>query len=182
MVAGQSILSRRATTRPEIQVVCLPATALMKLVVQPVPYVIKGDATGKITGRTWDDAKEPFADYIIDQITQDYIPEFRNKILKRVVHSPKDIETLIPSAPRGTITHGAFVPYQSGSMRPIPEMGNYRSPISNVYLCGLRQSPGSGGDHGTWKKRSPGHPIPISISISPRPTRRNNTLSSPMGQ
>ena len=121
-----------------------PGKGLMKLVLQPVPYVIKDDATGRITGRTWDEAKEPFADYIIDQITRDYIPNFRNKILKRVVHSPTDIEALMPSAPRGTITHGAFVPYQSGSMRPIPEMGNYRSPITNVYLCGSGSHPGAG--------------------------------------
>ena len=121
-----------------------PGKGLMKLVLQPVPYVIKGDATGRITGRTWDEAKEPFADFVIDQITREYIPNFRDKILKRVVHSPKDIEELMPSAPRGTITHGAFVPYQSGSLRPIPEMGNYKSPITNVYLCGSGSHPGAG--------------------------------------
>ena len=121
-----------------------PSKGLMKLVVQPVPYIIKGDATGRITGRTWDEAKESFADYIIDQIARDYIPNFRDKILKRIVHSPRDIEKLMPSAPRGTITHGAFVPYQSGSMRPIPEMGNYKSPVTNVYLCGSGSHPGAG--------------------------------------
>ena len=117
---------------------------LMKLILQPVPYTIKGDATGKVSGRNWDKAKEPFADYVIDLITRDYIPNLKENILKRVVHSPKDIEELMPSAPRGTITHGAFVPYQSGSMRPIPEMGNYRSPIANVYLCGSGSHPGAG--------------------------------------
>ena len=121
-----------------------PGKGLMKFVVQPVPYVIKGDATGKIRGRTWDEAKEPFADFLIDQFSREYSPNFQNKILKRVVHSPKDIEELMPSAPRGTITHGAFVPYQSGSMRPIPEMGHYRSPITNVYLCGSGSHPGAG--------------------------------------
>jgi len=117
---------------------------LMKLVVQPVPYVIQGDATGKVRGRTWNEAKEPFADYVIEGLTQDYIPDLRNKILKRVVHSPMDLEELMPSAPRGTITHGAFVPYQTGSMRPIPEMAQYRSPVSNVYLCGSGSHPGGG--------------------------------------
>ena len=121
-----------------------PGKALMKLVLQPVPYIIKGDATGKISGRTWSEAKEPFADYVIDIITRDYIPNLKDKILKRVTHSPQDIEALMPSAPRGTITHGAFVPYQAGSMRPIPEMGNYRSPVSNVYLCGSGSHPGAG--------------------------------------
>ncbi|GJL59943.1 MAG: dehydrogenase [Nitrospirales bacterium] len=117
---------------------------LMKLVVQPVPYIIRGDATGRIAGRTWSEAKEPFADYIIDCITRDSIPNLRGKILKRVVHSPEDLEKLMPSAPRGTITHGAFKPYQMGSMRPIPEMGQYRSPVRNVYLCGSGSHPGAG--------------------------------------
>ena len=121
-----------------------PGKGLMKLVVQPVPYVIKGDATGRVTARNWNEAKEPFADYVIDLITRDYIPDLRDKILKRVVHSPNDLEEIMPSAPRGTITHGAFVPYQMGAMRPIPEMGNYRSPVTNVYLCGSGSHPGAG--------------------------------------
>ena len=117
---------------------------LMKLVVQPIPYEIKGDAAGKITGRNWNEVKEPFADHIIELTTRHYIPDLRNKILKRVVHSPWDIERMMPSALRGTNMHGAFVPYQMGAMRPIPEMGNYRSPITNVYLCGSGSHPGPG--------------------------------------
>ena len=116
---------------------------LMKLVVQPVPYEIKGDATGRIRRKTWDEVKEPFADFIIDHFTRNYIPNLGNTILKRVVHSPQDLERLMPSAPRGTITHGALLPYQMGAMRPIPEMGNYKSPISNVYLCGSGSHPGA---------------------------------------
>jgi beta-carotene ketolase (CrtO type) len=121
-----------------------PGKALMKLVVQPVPYVIKGDAAGKIRERNWNEAKEPFADRIIDLITRNYIPDLRNKIVKRVVHSPQDIERSLPTAIQGTNTHGAFVPYQIGAMRPIAEMGNYRSPITNVYLCGSGSHPGPG--------------------------------------
>lgn len=121
-----------------------PGKALMKLVVQPVPYVIKGDAEGKITDRNWKDVKEPFADHIIDLATRDYIPDLRDKIVKRVVHSPQDLEKILPSALQGTNTHGAFVPYQLGAMRPIPEMGNYRSPVTNVYLCGSGSHPGPG--------------------------------------
>ena len=44
----------------------------------------------------------------------------------------------------GTICHGAMLPYQTGSMRPIPEMGDYRSPVENVYLCGSGSHPGLG--------------------------------------
>jgi phytoene dehydrogenase-like protein len=37
-----------------------------------------------------------------------------------------------------------MVPYQMGAMRPIPELGEYRSPVSNVYLCGSGTHPGAG--------------------------------------
>jgi beta-carotene ketolase (CrtO type) len=121
-----------------------PGKGLMKLVVQPVPYLIKGDMARKIVGIRWNEVKEPFADRVIDMITRDYIPDFRDRIVKRVVHSPQDIEKLIPSAIQGTNSHGAFLPYQIGAMRPIPELGNYRSPVPNVYLCGSGSHPGPG--------------------------------------
>ena len=118
--------------------------ALMKFVVLSVPYVITGDATGKIAARTWDEAREPYADYLIELITGDYIPDLKAKILKRVAHSPVDISRRIISAVRGTLGQGAFVPYQSGALRPIPELGQYRTPVANVYLCSSGSHPGPG--------------------------------------
>jgi phytoene dehydrogenase-like protein len=118
--------------------------ALMKLVVQPVPYLIAGDAAGSISGTTWRVVKERYADRVIDQLSEDYVPDLRHHIACRVVQSPVDLETLLPSAPRGTTTHGAFLPYQVGAMRPIPEMGRYRSPVGNLYLCGSGSHPGGG--------------------------------------
>jgi beta-carotene ketolase (CrtO type) len=118
--------------------------ALMKFVVLSVPYVISSDATGKIPGRTWDEAREPYADYLIDLITANYIPDLKAKILKRVAHSPVDISRKIISAVRGTLGHGAFLPYQSGSLRPIPELGQYKTPVPNVYLCSSGNHPGPG--------------------------------------
>ena len=37
-----------------------------------------------------------------------------------------------------------MVPYQSGALRPIPELGHYRTPVANVYLCGSGTHPGAG--------------------------------------
>jgi beta-carotene ketolase (CrtO type) len=117
---------------------------VMKIVANNVPYIIKGDATGKITARSWQEAKEPYADLLIDLITADYISNLKRLILKRVVHSPVDMERRIPSAVRGTVTHGAFLPYQMGALRPIPELGHYRTPVDNVYLCASGSHPGGG--------------------------------------
>lgn len=118
--------------------------ALMKFVVLSVPYVIAGDATGKVAARTWDEAREPYTDYLIELITDNYIPDLKAKILKRVAHSPVDISRKIISAVRGTLGQGAFVPYQSGALRPIPELGQYRTPVANVYLCSSGSHPGPG--------------------------------------
>ena len=118
--------------------------ALMKFVVLSVPYIITADTTGRISGRTWDEAREPYADYLIDLITANYIPDLKAKILKRIAHSPVDISRRITSAVRGTLGHGAFLPYQNGSLRPIPELGGYKTPVSNVYLCGSGSHPGPG--------------------------------------
>jgi beta-carotene ketolase (CrtO type) len=117
---------------------------LKKFVVLGVPYEIKGDATGRIQGRNWDAAKDEYADYLIDGITADYMPNLKEKLLKREAHSPLDLERKLSSAVHGTICHGAMLPYQTGSMRPIPEMGDYRSPVENVYLCGSGSHPGPG--------------------------------------
>ncbi len=123
---------------------CPAGKAVMKLLVHNVPYEIRGDATGKIHGRTWDAVKEPYADYLIDYLTETYAPTLKRNILKRVVHSPVDMERLMVSAVHGTVTHGATLPYQIGSMRPLPELARYRAPIPNVYLCGSGSHPGAG--------------------------------------
>jgi phytoene dehydrogenase-like protein len=121
-----------------------PNNGLIKILVKCVPYEILGDAAGKITARTWDAAKEQYADRVMDLLNEYYIPNLKMSILKRVVHSPVDQERMVSSAVHGTELQGAFLPYQTGAMRPIPELGHYRTPISNVYLCGSGSHPGPG--------------------------------------
>jgi phytoene dehydrogenase-like protein len=72
------------------------------------------------------------------------MPDLKAKLLKRVAHFPLGRERKLSSAVYGTVCHGAMLPYQTGSMRPIAEMGNYRSPVDNVYLCGSGSHPGPG--------------------------------------
>ncbi len=118
--------------------------AVMKLIGLNVPYEIKGDSAGKIRGRTWDDVKEAYADRLIDLIEESYVPNLRNRILKRVVHSPVDMERAIPMRYAVPSATAHFLPYQSGSQRPLPELGRYRTPVPNVYLCGSGSHPGGG--------------------------------------
>jgi beta-carotene ketolase (CrtO type) len=117
---------------------------LMKFVAHYVPYRVTGDARGKIAGTNWDAIKDAYADTLIDFISEAFLPGLRDRIIARSVQSPVDLECRIPSAVHGTHQHGAYLPYQIGAMRPIPELGSYRSPIPNVYLCGAGSHPGSG--------------------------------------
>jgi beta-carotene ketolase (CrtO type) len=117
---------------------------LKKFVVLGVPYEIRGDAAGKVGLGHWDEVKNLYADYLIDMIEENYLPDLKMRLLKRKAHSPLDLERKLKSAVHGTICHGAMLPYQTGSMRPIPEMGGYRSPVENVYLRGSGSHPGPG--------------------------------------
>jgi phytoene dehydrogenase-like protein len=118
--------------------------SLMKLVVQPVPFEIRGDASGRVSGRTWDDAREPWADGIVAGLERDYLPGLRDRILARVVRDPVQTLAARLDTIRGCITHGAATPEQSGANRPIPELGQYRTPVAGVYLCGSGTHPGAG--------------------------------------
>ena len=117
---------------------------LLKIFIAPVPYAIKGDAAGSIAATTWQEAKEPFVDRLVARLERDYLPGLSNRIIGRAIQSPVDFEQLVPSCYRGTVTHGSMVAYQMGAMRPVPELGGYRTPISNVYLCGSGSHPGGG--------------------------------------
>jgi phytoene dehydrogenase-like protein len=69
----------------------------------------------------------------------------KKAILKRVILSPVDFESRPTTSKYGTLSCGAVLPYQKSSMRPIPELANYRVPaISNIYLCGSGNHPGPG--------------------------------------
>ena len=117
---------------------------LKKFVVLGVPYDIRGDATERVGVGGWDEVADRYADYLTELMAESYLPELQDRMLARAVHSPPDIERKLSSAVRGTIPHGAMVPYQSGALRPTPDFAGYRSPVRNVYLCGSGSYPGTG--------------------------------------
>ena len=125
---------------------------LLKFLILSVPYDIKeiiSDNKSKVefltTKLEWNQVKDYFSDTIISSIDKDYIPNLREEILKITSYSPKDFENKPSTCIKGTIACGAVLPYQSGAMRPIQELSNYRIPsISNLYLCGSGCHPGPG--------------------------------------
>jgi len=118
---------------------------LIKFLVLSVPYKIKNANSEIGTENEWENFKDRYSDQIIETINQNYIPNLNTSILKKTIYSPVDYEKKPINSIKGTLASGAILPYQSGWMRPIPQLGNYKIPsISNVYLCGSGSHPGPG--------------------------------------
>ncbi len=118
--------------------------SVMKLVIQPVPFVIEGDARGTIDARTWQEAAEPYADRVLDEFERDYAPGLRARTRTRVLRDPAEELSLGFDTVNGCMTHGAVIASQLGANRPIAECGRYRTPVEGVYLCGSGTHPGGG--------------------------------------
>jgi phytoene dehydrogenase-like protein len=90
------------------------------------------DYSNEIPCLEWDHVKEQYGDHIIDMIAEKYIHNLKKIILKRVIYSPIDFEKNPTTSVNGTFSCGAMVPYQISSRRPIPELGNYKTPIHSI--------------------------------------------------
>ena len=157
--------SSAGTTRRSTPAVRRMGRHLKKLVVLGVPYRITGDATGRIAGRHWDDARDAYADYLIDRVAADYLPEARRRSSSSGSLIPRSTSNGNSAAPSTAPSATArMLPYQSGPTRPIPELAHYRTPVPNVYLCGSGSHPGPGRLHGPRSERRRRH------SRRPRPS------------
>jgi phytoene dehydrogenase-like protein len=92
--------------------------------------------------RSWDDAREEFADLVIDTVTA-YAPNFKASVIARQVLSPLDLERRFGLAD-GDILHGQMTLDQLFSARPVLGHADYRMPVAGLYLCGAGAHPGGG--------------------------------------
>ncbi len=93
-------------------------------------------------GRSWDDEREKAAEVIIDTVTS-HAPNFRSSIIATQIHSPKDLERKFGLID-GDIMHGHLTLDQMWSARPVLGHGDYRAPITGLYMCGSGTHPGGG--------------------------------------
>jgi phytoene dehydrogenase-like protein len=93
-------------------------------------------------GCSWDDAKDAFADLVIDTVTA-HAPNFKASIIGRQVLSPLDLEHRFGLVD-GDIFHGQMTLDQLYSARPVLGYAGYRMPVANLYLCGSGAHPGGG--------------------------------------
>ena len=124
---------------------------LVKILIPSVPYDIRdsgpihNDHNSNPVKIKWPNIQEQYSNHIIDIIADSYILNLKDIILKEVSYSPVDYEKRLATCVKGTLSCGAVLPYQSGSMRPVPQLSNYKIPsLRNVYLCGSGSHPGPG--------------------------------------
>jgi phytoene dehydrogenase-like protein len=111
-----------------------PGKHVMSCFVQYAPYHL---AEG-----TWDDQREAFGDTVIDTLAE-YAPNIRNIIRHRQVVTPLDLEREWGLS-EGNIFQGELTLEQLFFLRPAPGWAQYRTPITNLYMCGSATHPGGG--------------------------------------
>ncbi len=90
----------------------------------------------------WDALKDQVSDAQLNYLRK-FAPNLTDdKILKKFVMSPLDLERRNPSFWHGSIHGGASDPSQSGAMRPMPGWAQYRMPIPGLYQTGACTYPG----------------------------------------
>ena len=93
-------------------------------------------------GANWDQHRESVADLIIDTVNG-YAPGFTDRVVGRQIHSPWDLEQKFGLI-GGDIFHGRLSLDQLFSARPMLGMGQYKTEINSLYLCGAGTHPGGG--------------------------------------
>lgn len=105
------------------------------------PYQIHGaEGTGKF-GTGWtEEIKNKVADRVIDKLA-DYAPNLKHSIIARDIESPADLSDRL-GVYNGNFYHIDMTLDQMVFFRPLPEIANYKTPISGLYLTGAGTHPG----------------------------------------
>ena len=93
-------------------------------------------------GRSWDDEREAAADAVMEVVNR-AAPNFKASVIARQIHTPLDLERKFGLV-GGDIFHGKLSLNQLFSARPLLGMGDYRTPVKGLYLCGSATHPGGG--------------------------------------
>ena len=102
--------------------------------VQFAPYQLRG--------RTWDEERDSLARAAIDTIER-HAPGLQSLVVAQQIITPLDLERTY-GLTGGHIFHGELALDQMLTMRPLLGWGQYRTPISDLYLCGSGTHPGTG--------------------------------------
>jgi len=91
---------------------------------------------------SWDTERDAYGRRVLDTLAE-YCPGITDSVVHSEVLAPPDIEARFGLL-GGNIFQGEMSPDQMFSLRPIFGYGDYRSPITGLYLCGAGTHPGGG--------------------------------------
>jgi phytoene dehydrogenase-like protein len=111
------------------------ALHLLTVETRYTPYALDG-------GMTWRSIGQQEGQRLLEFVQQ-YAPNLAGAEQLRIVQTPEDLEHDL-GLPRAQMTHVDQVASQSLNRRPIPQLANYRAPISGLYLTGAGTHPGGG--------------------------------------
>lgn len=106
---------------------------------QFVPYSIADGGAAR-----WDSVKEEVSNEAIKKYFSFTTNLTEKNILGKYVMSPVDFERGNQNMLRGHVLGPAVYLYQNMAYRPIPELGQYRTPVEGLYLAGQSVHPGGG--------------------------------------
>ncbi|MEX1264315.1 MAG: NAD(P)/FAD-dependent oxidoreductase [Actinomycetota bacterium] len=98
------------------------------------PYEVKDGS--------WETEREVYGQRVIETLGE-FSPNLEGAVEAIEVLAPPDLEERFGLV-GGNIFQGEMSPSQMFSLRPIPGYGDYRTPISGLYLCGGGTHPGGG--------------------------------------
>ncbi len=132
--------------------------------VRTLPSEIRGDATGEIEARSWQEAAEPVAQRVLDKLEQ-YAPGLSKLVVGRAVLTPADLERWNPNLVGGDQVAGSHHLRQNFVFRPIPGPSPYVTPVPRLFMTGASTWPGAG------VTGLPGY-LAARRVLDPRPLRR----------
>lgn len=91
---------------------------------------------------SWDDHREILGERVTDLIGQ-FAPNVPDSVVARRVYTPVDLEVTF-GITEGNIFHGDISLEQMFFMRPLPRWAHYKTPVTNLWLCGAGTHPGGG--------------------------------------
>jgi phytoene dehydrogenase-like protein len=113
-----------------------PGKHIMSCFVQYAPYHLAD-------GKEWtDEERTRFGETVIDTLEERF-PRIRDLIIHKMFITPKDIEQTT-GLTEGNIFQGELSLEQLFFNRPVPGWARYRTPVSDLWMCGSATHPGGG--------------------------------------
>jgi phytoene dehydrogenase-like protein len=120
-----------------------PGKHVMRVHVRTVPAQIAGDAAGRIAATSWSDARDAFAERLLDLVAEQ-APDIRDCIIGRAIETPEEIEANNPNFVGADCVSGSHHLGQNFAFRPFFGWSRYATPLRGLFMTGASTWPGGG--------------------------------------